>query len=79
MHTNDVMDRLSMLAVDSMFSETEIPSHEQPAVLFRESGENPVIAVEVKDRPPSHIYSNYESLKLYDLNKWSHTFHKSFD
>lgn len=47
MHTNDVLDRLSMLAVDSMFSETEIPSHEQPAFLFRESGENPVIAVEV--------------------------------
>ncbi|KAF9672231.1 hypothetical protein SADUNF_Sadunf11G0019100 [Salix dunnii] len=46
----DAMDRPSMLAVVLMLSsETEIPSPKQPAFLFRESHNNPDIALAVED------------------------------
>ncbi|KAG5234856.1 G-type lectin S-receptor serine/threonine-protein kinase [Salix suchowensis] len=46
----DAMDRPSMMAVVFMLSsETEIPSPKQPAFLFRESHNNPDIALAVED------------------------------
>ena len=46
----DATDRPSMLAVVFMLSsETEIPSPKQPAFLFRESRNNPDIALAVED------------------------------
>ncbi|KAI9385194.1 hypothetical protein POPTR_011G035850v4 [Populus trichocarpa] len=46
----DATDRPSMLAVVFMLSnETEIPSPEQPAFLFRKSDNNPDIALDVED------------------------------
>ena len=46
----DAMNRPSMLAVVFMLSnETEIPSPKQPAFLFRESHNNPDVALTVED------------------------------
>uniref|UniRef100_A0A6N2M4Q4 non-specific serine/threonine protein kinase n=1 Tax=Salix viminalis TaxID=40686 RepID=A0A6N2M4Q4_SALVM len=52
----DAMNRPSMLAVVFMLSnETEIPSPKQPAFLFRESRNNPDIALAVEDGVCSEI------------------------
>ena len=50
----DAMNRPSMLAVVFMLSiETEIPFPKKPAFLFRESYNNPDIALAVEDEPCS--------------------------